>query len=532
VRERTGRLVLVLPFENRSGQPALNWIADSFPDTLDQRLNSAGFLTITRDDRLFALDHLGFPADFRPSRATTLRVAQTLDADYVIVGSYTTTVGGAQHIAVQAQVLEVNRLRMSLPTQVDAPLDQLLPVENRIAWRVAREMDPKMAVAEQTFVAASGDVQLTAFENYIRGIDATTPEERLQRLKTSVKVDPSYTAAVLALGKTEYAERQFGPAATTLAAVPPTDPLALEANFFRGLALFNQTKYAESESAFAFVAARLPLPEVVNNQGVTESRQGRNAVPLFQRASSTDPNDEDYHYNYAVALWRTGDLAGATREVAAALKLRANDTEAAELRAHLRTRPTNPQPQPQGGALKPAASDSGDDDFDPQTRIRRTYSEASFRQAAFQMDQMRAMRLATLPPAQQSAEYAKMAQDYLTQGFLPEAERDFEAAITADPNDPAAHAGLAQVRERSGNVAEARSEAQRSLQLRPNVDAYLTLARLDLQANQLAASAADVGNALRLEPKNGAALGMRQALVQRGQTVPQTVPQTNPKSVP
>src|SRR5580698_2196994 len=83
-----GRLILVLPFENKSGQPALSWIGDSFPDTLNQRLNSAGFLTITRDDRLFALDHLGLPAGFRPSRATTLRIAQTLDADYVIVGSY------------------------------------------------------------------------------------------------------------------------------------------------------------------------------------------------------------------------------------------------------------------------------------------------------------------------------------------------------------------------------------------------------------------------------------------------------------
>src|ERR1700742_91369 len=83
-----GRVVLVLPFDNRSGNPSLNWIGDSFPDTLDQRLNSAGFLTISHDDRAFALDHLGLPADFRPSRATTILIAQQLDADYVVVGSY------------------------------------------------------------------------------------------------------------------------------------------------------------------------------------------------------------------------------------------------------------------------------------------------------------------------------------------------------------------------------------------------------------------------------------------------------------
>jgi len=53
-----GRVVLVLPFDNRSGNASLNWIGDSFPDTLDKRLNSVNFLTISRDDRAYALDHL------------------------------------------------------------------------------------------------------------------------------------------------------------------------------------------------------------------------------------------------------------------------------------------------------------------------------------------------------------------------------------------------------------------------------------------------------------------------------------------
>src|SRR5580692_1114966 len=87
-QEAGGRVVLVLPFDNRSGNVSLNWIGDSFPDTLDKRLNSAGFLTISRDDRAFALDHLGLPPGFKPSRATTIKIAQQLDANYVIVGSY------------------------------------------------------------------------------------------------------------------------------------------------------------------------------------------------------------------------------------------------------------------------------------------------------------------------------------------------------------------------------------------------------------------------------------------------------------
>ncbi len=472
--EANGRVVLVLPFDNRSGQTALAWVGDSFPDTLNQRLTSAGFLTITREDRQYALDHLGLPTDFKPSRATTIRIAQTLDADFVIVGSYTVANG---RIAVQAQVLEVDKLKLSQPLQDSSELPRLFDVENAIAWKIAREIDPHFNVAQQTFLAASGGVQLSAFENYIRGTDATTSQERIKRLQLAVQANPNYTAALLALGKAQFAERDYDQAATTLAKIQPTDRRALEASFYIGLARFNTAKYAQAESAFAFVASRLPLPEVVNNQAVASSRQGHDAVPLFQRASTADPNDEDYHYNLAVALFRRGDSAGAHREVDLALKLRPTDNEAAQLKTNISAGRTIASP------TTSATATAATSDFDALERIRRTYSEASFRQAAFQLDQMRAIRMASLPPTEQATEYTQLGHDYLAQGLVPEAEQEFQAAIAADASSAAAHAGLAQVRERSGSTAEARAEAERSLNLHPNVTAYLVLARLDLQAN-------------------------------------------------
>lgn len=504
-----GRVVLVLPFDNRSGQANLDWIGDSFPDTLSERLNSSGFLTITREDRLFALDHLGLPAGFKPTRATTIRIAQTLDADFVIVGNFTTQ---GTRIAVQAQILRVNQLRLSPPLSDSSELPRLLDVENALAWKAAREIDPHFLVAQQTFLSASAGVKLSAFENYIRGTDASTPQERIKRLQMAVNESPTYYAAVLALGKALYAQREYDRSAAILAKLPPTDRRALEAQFYLGLACINTAKYAEAETAFNFVASRLPLPEVVNNQGVASSRQGHDAAALFQRAVAADPNDADFHYNLAVSLLRRGDLPPAEREAEAALKLRPSDTEIQELRDHLASGKLT---------LASAKADSaGDGSFAPLERIRRSYSEASFRQAAFQLDQLRDLRLTILPPPERALQYIQQGHDYLDQGLLPEAEKQFQAAIAADPSSFAGHAGLAQVREQSGNPVDARAEAQASLKLRPNVAAYLVLARLELATNQLAASASDVSNALKLETSNSAALGMKQALATRGQTLP------------
>lgn len=516
-----GRVVLVLPFDNRSGQPDLAWIGESFPDTLNQRLNSAGFLTISRDDRQYALDHLGFPADFRPTRATTIRIAQTLDANYVVIGSYNVSNG---RISVQSQVLEVNNLRMSSPIEDSSELPRLFDVQNALAWKIARQVDPRFNVAQQTFLAASGQVKLSAFENYIRGISATTPQERIKRLQLAVQEAPSYTAALLALGKTQYAQRDYDRAASTLARIPPIDRRALEANFYLGLSRFNSGRYAEAEKAFAFVASRLPLPEVVNNQAVASSRQGHNATALFQRAVAADPNDPDYHYNLAVSFFRHNDVTGSLREIDRTLKLRPNDPEAPELKALIaygRPAPVAPPtPKPISAPANAAGSAKPTSEFEPLERIRRTYSEASFRQAAFQLDQMRAARMATLAPAEQATQYVQLGRDYLAQGLIPEAEQEFQSALTSNPDSAEARAGLAQVREQSGDPAAARTEAQASIKLSPNAQAYLILARLELNDNQAAASAADVGRALKLEPSNTAALGMKQALAARGQSLP------------
>lgn len=509
---QSGRLVLVLPFDNKSGQSNLNWIGDSFPYTLDQRLSSAGFLTISRDDRVYALEHLGLPEEFRPSRASTIKIAQTLDADYVVVGSYTVTDPGTPQtrIEVQAQVVEINQLRMSDPVQQSNALPKLYDVENALAWQLARRMDPHFAVAQQTFLSASSGVKLSSFENYIRGTGAATPDERLQRLQEAVAETPSFTAALLALGKEQYADRQYESAAATLAKIPQNVRLALEAGFYRGLARFNIAKYAEAQTAFAFVASRLPLPEVVNDQGVAASRQGKDAVPQFQQVIAIDPNDADYHFNLAVGLLGRSDIPGAIHEVQAALKLHADDPEATELLSRL---------QATHGSTANLKALIGADGFDPTTRIRRTWSEASFRQAAFQIDQMRALQMATLPSKEQAAQYTQLGAQYLAQGLIPEAEQEFQTALKADTKNAAAHAGIAEVRERTGASEEARSEAEASLKLSPNVNAYLVLARLDMQAGNLGASANEVADALKREPKNAAALAVKTALAARGQTV-------------
>ncbi len=535
----SGKVVLVLPFDNHSGDASLNWIGDSIPDTLNQRLSSAGFLTISHDDRVFAYEHLGLPADFRPTRATTIRIAQRLDANYVILGSYdvqsdaaSTAAAGAakaptdRRISIEARVLSIDQLRLGAPMDESDALMSLFKAENSIAWKVAEVLDPQLSVSEQTFLAAPGAVPLPAFEDYIRGINASTDAEKLARLKDAVALQPGYAAALLELGKEQYAQRDFDAAAATLAKVPESKRIALEANFYLGLAEFNSANYARAQTAFAFVASRMPLPEVVNNEAVAISRQGKDGVALFQKASSMDPSDEDYHYNLAIAMFRQGDTAGAESQVQNALRLKPDDQEAQELASELKKAAPGTRLTEDVGssAESQAALGEGDSGFSPLERIGREYSEGGFPQAEFQLDQMRAIRMAMLPPDKQAVEYTRAGREYLSEGLLPEAEKQFQSALSANPNSAEAHAGMAQLREASGDDAKARDEARTSLILKPNSTALLVLARLDMAQKQLAACAKDIAQALQLDPTDPQAIALKLVLQQRGQPVPPAQP--------
>jgi hypothetical protein len=67
---RASRLLLIIPFENTSTTPGLDWISESFPEVLTTRLSPGGFFVMGREDRLSAFDRLGIPPGARPSRAT------------------------------------------------------------------------------------------------------------------------------------------------------------------------------------------------------------------------------------------------------------------------------------------------------------------------------------------------------------------------------------------------------------------------------------------------------------------------------
>jgi tetratricopeptide (TPR) repeat protein/TolB-like protein len=493
--------LLVLPFDNASKAPGLEWISESFPELLGQRMAAPATYVISREERLLAFDRFGIPQTLHPSLATLYRMAEQMDADYVVIGHY--TFDGSSFTAT-AQLLDMKALKLQPAVTSSGPLTTLIDIQSGLAWELLNAMHREPLPSREEFVQASTGIRLDAFENYIRGIIAGTRAEKINRFREAIRLNPNYTLAMLQLGKAYSDNRDYEQAINWFSRIPKTDPLANQANFDLGIAAFYRGEFDRADAAFNFLLTRLPMPAIYNNLGVIAGRRGRRTVEVedLQKAIAADPSDADYHFNLAVALYRNNESPAAVRQLREVVKQRPDDAEAKALLDQL-----------SGAALanvsretEPAATVKA-----PLERINRTYDETSYQQVAMEIENIAEQRLAKADPKTHAEYHLERGRDLLNQGFAAQAEKQFREALQYDDSNPAIHAGLAHSLETSDPAAAAR-EAEASLKLNPTADAYLVLARLALARKDARDASQKVNAALQLEPTNSAAQALQRSI--------------------
>lgn len=504
--------LLILPFENTSKAPGLEWIGEAFPELLGQRMGSPSIYVISRDERLLAFDRFGIPQSVHPSLATLYQMAEQMDADYMVIGHFDFD---GNTFTAYAQLLDMKNLKLEPAVSSSGPLTTLMDIQSALAWDLLGAIGHQPPGTEQDFVRASTGIRLDAFEDYIRGVVAGTRSEKISRFREAIRLNPNYTRAMLQLGKAYLEGRDYDQAVNWFARIPKTDPLANQAYFNLGIAAFYKGDYEHAAEAFNFLLTRLPMPAIYNNLGVIAARRGRRSeIDYLQKAIAADPSDPDYRFNLAVAFDRNGEPAAAVRQLREMLKDHPDDAEAQSLLDQL-----------SGAAVATVShnSDTGPTTTTgarlPMERIKRTYDETSYQQVAMEIENLAEQRLAKADPKIHAAYHLDRGRDLLSQGFATQAEKQFREALQYDPQNPAIHAGLAHALESSDPAGAAR-EAEASLKMQPSVEAYLVLARLDLARNDLHAASDHVHAALQLEPSNSAAQALQRSIESKTSEAP------------
>lgn len=376
--------VMVLPFENISGQPEFNWVGESFASSLTDLLQVPGLNVVSNDERKIIQQKIRVPLTILPSLATSLKLAREARASLLVAGQYRISPSQgdvAAAITVTAKIIRVNEgrflseefpdgRRITRDINLSDALQNLQTIQGQMAYQILYQRDKALPFRLNDFIEKANKVSARAFEAYIKGL--LTAETDLQTreayLKNALRIYAEdnktkgavYTDAALELGHLYLNQRKFPEAAGYFGTIVNEvvkcrenaerekmipqckDENYAEAAFYTGLIHWEQQNYEQAIAVLRPIAEDLKLTSVYNTIGaiavqaarVEKKNKGKSAALLnegieyLKKAAESAPDDPDILFNFGLALFLKTDYVEALAQLRPVLALRPRDGEA------------------------------------------------------------------------------------------------------------------------------------------------------------------------------------------------------------
>lgn len=366
--------IAVLPLFNTDEAQSsnLDWIGESAAETIHESLSNAGLLVLAREDRAEVYRRLSLRAGVVLTKASVIKIGETLDAGQVIYGAY--KVDGAEsgsanlqsNIRLTVHVVDLRKMRELPALDQSGPLSDLSQMQMKLAWELLNQLEPESAPGEEEFLRGRPAVRVDAMESYVRGLMAANPEQKTKLFTQAVRLDDHFSQPNFQLGRMLFLKKDYKGAAPWLARVTRNDSHYMEAGFLLGICRYYLGDFDGAILQFRMVAAEVPLNEVYNDLGAALSRKDDGAaLENFQKALDGDEGDPDYWFNTGYALWKQRRFEDAAAKFRAVLDRSRNDQDATAML---------------GRCLKMEGPRPGDTRSEDRERIKTTFEDSAFRQ--------------------------------------------------------------------------------------------------------------------------------------------------------
>ena len=514
---------LVFPFASAGASPRLAWLSEGLEELAIQALSAGGQQVYSHAGRTTEMERNGLPFSGKLSRASMLRVAQDLDADFVVFGSFTSD---GKTLTIDSRVLRTDPLTLFPSVRETGPLDSLMEVQSKVVWRLLSWSDKAYRPTLAEFSKAQRPLRLDAFEHYIRGLMANEDEPRLRELREASRLEPSWPDPYFALAETYFTRNDCATALSFLAHVPPAHDRYIEALFSTGVCRLQMNQPERAEEVFTFLqtavrgdgkneaqadATGAEPPEILNNLAVARARQGKTAAAQadLRRATDIDPDEDDYPFNLGLLAMQTGDLAGAVAAFREASERKPDNPEdrvllVQSLEKAGKKAEADQERESAAEALGPNALQSAHVDAKPDAGFRlariRTELDTTALRLEIAASGSAANSTAASTAVDTSASHIRRGRQELAAGRLDSAENEFRGVLRNEPANAAAHRGLAEINHRRGKLDDAVKELQASLAARDSALVRTMLARIYLEQKKTDLARTEVQRALQLAP--------------------------------
>ena len=509
------KIYVVLPFENAGAPAKLDWLSEGLEELTIERLTAAGEQVFSHAGRAAELERYGLPSGSTFSHATMLRVAEDLDADYVIYGKYAAK--GSTNLTLEMRILSMNPLLLHPPVQESGPVDSLMDLHTRLLWRTLSSRNGHYGLSLADFSKRLRSLRLDAFEQYSRGLQATDTDARLRQLHEAARLAPDWPDVNFALGEAYFAKKDYNAALAWFFKVPKTYDRYAEALFFSGVCRLqlNQPDHAEGdfhdlqEALKSTSGNGADTPEILNDLAIAQARLGKVAAAQanLRRAADLAPGEDEYSFNLGLLALQGGNAAAAADYFRQAAE---REPDGAEDRALLILSLEKAEKAGEADQEREAAKEAfGPNGLPPiqldakgetLARLTRIKTELDMSGLRAEPADAPASTVSASAATETPAARIRRGRQELSAGNVDAAEKEFRAALVAEPGNAAAHRGLGEIERHQGKMDDAVKELQASLAARDSAEVRTMLAKIYLEQKKTDLARSEAEKALKLAP--------------------------------
>lgn len=288
------RSIAVLPFDNFSGDPNQDFLAEGMTDELTTELAQVGSLRVTSRSSVMA---------YRNTPEPIQEIRKELGVDAVVEGSVARE---GQSVRVDAHLVETSDDRQIWAQSFTENEKDILGLEDDITRAVAERIEVAIDPDVRERLLTSTPVNADAYEAYLHGTSYMAQHSdadllrSLDYFKQAVAIDPTLAEAYAAEAQAYCYLGDYSVLPDRV--VWPKAEMAAE----RAIALDDTLGKAHAARAFALWRYEW---------------NWASADKEFQRALFLTPNDSDTHHLYGIFLATKGDFADARQQLRIARQL-------------------------------------------------------------------------------------------------------------------------------------------------------------------------------------------------------------------
>lgn len=286
--------IAVLPFENQSGDPDSDYLADGLTDSIIYRLSQLPNLKVSPRSSVF--HHKGKGED-------PITIGNELRVNAVLSGRITKH---GDQITISTELTDVRYNKLLWGEQYDRKLSELLATQREIAREITEKLKVKISGEEQRLANKHYTENNDAYQSYLKGRFYWNKRTRegyskaIEQFKEAIDQDPSFALAYTGLADCYNILSSYG-----LSSPNESFPLG-KAAVTKALDL--DPNLAEAHTSMAYIKYQYEW-------------DWAGAEREFKRAIELNPNYPTAHHWYGLALANMGRLDEAFAELKRAQEL-------------------------------------------------------------------------------------------------------------------------------------------------------------------------------------------------------------------